>query len=112
MGGVLLVLNLGCTSFPGGTGLAGHRDATYKVENRPGGFMISSTSSRPLLVSDSEAVQSACKKSLMATAHDYAHSFGRPIQPLDEERIRINMNHNGTTGMTSCEASVSVVWAR
>ncbi len=74
--------------------------------------MISSTYSRLSLVDDGEAVKSACKKSLMATARDYAESFGRTIQPLDEARIRSSMNRNGTTGMTSCEASVPVVWAR
>lgn len=112
IGALLLGLTLGCTSFRGGRGSAGDDEATYKVESQAGGFRISSTYSRPALVNDGEAVLSACKKGLIATAHDYAHSYGRTIQPLEEQRIRVRMNRNGTTGMTNCEASVPVVWAR
>jgi hypothetical protein len=111
VGAMLVALNLGC-SFPGGRGLSGGRDATYKVENQPGGFLISSTYSRPSLAADNETVRSSCKRSLIATAQDYADSFGRTIQPLEEGRVRVSMNHDGTTGMTRCDASVPVAWSR
>lgn len=110
-GAVLLGLSAGCTSFSGGGVLERDRNATYKVENRPDGFMILSKS-RFSPPAESETVRSTCIKSLMATAHDYAHSFGRQIQPLEEQRIRVSLNRNGNTGITNCEASVSVVWAR
>ena len=108
---VLLGVMVGCTSFPARR-LTSDPDATYTVENLPGGFMISSTYSRPSLAADKETVQSSCKRGLMATAQDYADSFGRTIQPLDEGRIRLSMSRNGTTGMTRCDASVPVVWSR
>lgn len=111
MGGVLVVLVVGCTSLPGSVGLSGDGDATYKVENRPGGFLISSTSSRNQFAAERDA-KAACKKSLVATAHDYADSFGRKIEPVAEERIRITVARNASTGLTNCEASVPVVWAR
>lgn len=111
VGALLVVLSVGCTPLPSGGGLSGDRDATYKVEKRPGGFLISSTYLRHRFATESEA-QAACRKSLVATAHDYADSFGRKIEPVAEERIRISMGRNGTTGMTSCDASVPVVWTR
>lgn len=111
LGVVLVILSVGCTSLPGAGGRSGDGDATYKVENRPGGFLISSTYSRHQFAAERDA-QAACKKSLMATAHDYADSFGRKIEPVAEERIRITVARNESTGLTNCEASVPVVWAR
>lgn len=108
--GAVVGLSVGCSSLPGAEGIAG-RGATYKVENRPGGFMISSIYSRRQFATERDA-QAACKQSLMATAHDYANSFGRKIEPLNEDQIRISTARNGSTGMTSCEASVAAVWAR
>lgn len=113
--GVIVVTTtcVACTSpMTGGGGAFNDRDGTYKVENRPGGFTISSTYSSYQFVPESAAVQAACKQGLMATAHDYAESFGRKIEPVNEQRIRISMGRNGLTGMTSCEASVPVVWAK
>lgn len=113
--GATLVIGMcvGCvTPVSGGGDALGDRDATYKVENRPGGFMISSTYTHRQFIPESDVVQAACKQRLMATAHDYAKSFGRKIEPVNEQRIRISMGRNGLTGMTSCEASAPVMWAR
>lgn len=111
---ILVVATLtGCASpAPKGGSAAGDRDAMYKVENRPDGFTISTTYSRYQFIPESQAVQAACKQGLMATAHDYAESFQRKIEPINEQRIRISMGRNGFTGITSCEASVPAVWAK
>lgn len=34
------------------------------------------------------------------------------IEPVNEQRIGVSMGRNGLTGMTSCEASVPVIWKR
>lgn len=114
IGGVVAVsLCVACAApSPKGGTEAGEIDARYKVESRHDGFLISSTYSRYQFVPESAAVQAACKQSLMATAYDYAESFGRKIEPVNEQRMRVTMSRNGLTGMTSCEASVPVVWAR
>ena len=89
-----------------------NRDAIYKVEDTAGGFTISTTYSRYQFVPESQAVQTACKQGLFAAAHDLAESLGRKIEQINEQRLRISMGRNGVTGITSCEASVPVVWAR
>lgn len=102
---------VGCTS-PGPLGRVGDSEPGYKVEDRPGGFTISTTYSRYQFVPESMSVQESCKAGLLASAHDFAESLGRKIEPINEQRLRISMGRNGITGMTSCEASVPVVWAR
>ena len=106
------VLLAGCTGPVPKIGGVADRDALYKVERRPDGFTISTTLSRYQFIPESAAVQAACKQGLMATAHDYAESFQRKIEPINEQRIRISMGRNGFTGITSCEASVPAVWAK
>lgn len=107
----MLGLTVGCATLPGTGGLDGGADATYKVENRPGGFLISSTYISHQQVTERDA-RSSCKRSIIATAHDYADSFGRKIEPVNEERVRISMGRSAIPGMSTCEASVPVVWAR
>jgi hypothetical protein len=56
--------------------------------------------------------QAAFKKSPVATAHGFADSFGRKIEPVVDEGIRITVACDGSTGPNNCETSVPVVWAR
>lgn len=109
--GIALVV-AGCTSPGPLGGRIGDSEPQYKVEDRPGGFTISTTYSRYQFVPESMSVQETCKQGLLASAHDFAESLGRKIEPINEQRLRISMGRNGITGMTSCEASVPVVWAR
>ena len=103
--GLLVLAGCASPSSKGG-------DAIYKVEDHAGGFTISTTYSKYQFVQESQAVQTACKQGLFAAAHDLAESLGRKIEQINEQRLRISMGRNGVTGMTSCEASVPVVWAK
>ena len=109
----LVVMALvGCATPAPQGGTAADRDAQYKVEDRPDGFLLSITYDRYQFIPESSAVAAACKQQLTATAFDVADKKGRKIEPVNEQRIRLSMGRNGFTGITSCEASVPVVWAR
>lgn len=88
------------------------KDTAYSVEDRPDGFTLSVSYSRYQFIPESSAVASACKQALTATAYDVADKRGRKIEPVNEQRIRMSMGRNGFTGITSCEASAPVTWAR
>ena len=104
----------GCASpAPQGGAHAGtDPNATYSVEERPDGFLVSVAYSRYQFIPESNAVQTACRQALTAHAFDVAEKRGRKIEPINEQRIRISMGRNGLTGITSCEASAPVSWAQ
>ncbi|MDL9996975.1 hypothetical protein QTI24_00060 [Variovorax sp. J22P240] len=88
------------------------KNASYQVTDGSDGFTISVAYSRYQFIPESSAVQAACKQALTAGAFDEADRRGRKIEPVNEQRIRLSMGRNGFTGITSCEASVSVTWAK
>lgn len=100
----------GCATPAPGGGSA--RDTEYTATDTPEGFVVAMAYSRYQFIPESGAVQTACRQALMASAHDEAAKRGRKIEPINEQRIRISMGRNGLTGMTSCEASVPVAWAK
>lgn len=102
----------GCATPAPQGGSASDRDASYQVEERPDGFLLSITYDRYQFIPESAALAAACKQQLTATAYDVADKRGRKIEPVNEQRIRLSMGRNGLTGGTSCEASVPVVWAK
>lgn len=91
---------------------AADRDTSFSVTDRPDGFLLAVTYSRYQFVPESGAVAAACRQALTATAYDVAEKRGRKIEPVNEQRIKFSMGRNGFSGITSCEASVPVVWAR
>lgn len=88
------------------------KDTSYQVTDTPSGFTIAVAYSRYQFIPESGAVQASCKQALTAGAYDEADRRGRKIEPVNEQRIRISMGRNGFTGITSCEASVPVIWAK
>lgn len=88
------------------------KDTAVRIDERPDGFNVSISYSRYQFIPESVAVQAACKQALTATAYDVADQRGKKIEPVNEQRIRISMGRNGLTGITSCEASVPVSWAK
>ena len=88
------------------------KDTAVRVDERPNGFNVSISYSRYQFIPESVAVQAACRQALTATAYDVADQRGKKIEPVNEQRIRISMGRNGLTGITSCEASVPVSWAK
>lgn len=102
----------GCATPAPQGGMASDRDGDYRVDDRPDGFLLSVSYSRYQMIPESAAVTAACKQHLTATAYDVADKRGRKIDPVNEQRIRLSMGRNGLTGITSCEASAPIFWAR
>jgi hypothetical protein len=107
-GFVVLLLLAGCGTVPVPSGdRAGDPEPMYKVENRSGGFTISTVLVRHQ--ADRKAVEAACRRGLVRNANDLAASLGRAIEPIDEQRIRVSMSAE-PPGATTCKASVAAAW--
>lgn len=105
----------GCaTAVPQGHGPSqtSDKDTSFTVVDTADGFTLAVVYARYQFIPESSAVASACKQALTATAYDVADKRGRKIERVNEQRIRISMGRNGFTGMTSCEASTPVAWAK
>jgi len=86
------------------------KDTEYGIEKRDDGFGITVYYSRYQFIPESDAVATACKSQLTAIAWEYSDKVGKPIEPVNEQRIRISMGRNGFSGITSCQATVVVKW--
>jgi hypothetical protein len=81
-----------------------------RVQDRPDGFVVTMSRAKYEFVPHTGAMWAACKSDVMATAHDIADRRGREIQPLDEQRIRLSVDRNGLTGITSCTTEAVAKW--
>lgn len=86
------------------------KDTEYGLEKRVDGFGITVYYSRYQFIPESDAVATACKSQLTAIAWEYSDKVGKPIEPVNEQRVRISMGRNGISGITSCQATAIVKW--
>ncbi len=86
------------------------KDTEYGIEKRDDGFGITVYYSRYQFIPESNAVATACKSQLTAIAWEHSDKVGKPIEPVNEQRIRISMGRNGFSGITSCQATAVVKW--
>ena len=100
---------MGMSPFGGGTPGADGAEPLYKVDNRPGGFTISTVHARRQTPRDS--VEQACRDGLVRNANDLARSLGRSIEPIDARNVRVRMITDARTETTRCEGSVQATWA-
>ena len=86
------------------------KDTKFGIEQRQDGFGITVYYSRYQFIPESSAVATACKSQLTALAWEHSDKTGKPIVPVNEQRIRISMGRNGLLGITSCRAAAIVKW--
>ena len=86
------------------------KDTEYGIEEQDGGFGITVYYSRYQFIPESDAVATACKSQLTAIAWEHSDKVGKPIEQVNEQRIRISMGRNGISGITSCQATAVVNW--
>jgi hypothetical protein len=80
------------------------KDTEYGLEERDDGFAITVLYSRYQYFPESDALGDACKSMLTAIAHEVADGRGKPINQINEQKIRLSFGRNGITGITSCQA--------
>jgi hypothetical protein len=107
--GLTLCGCMGTSPFGGGAAGSGDPEPLYKVDNRSGGFTISTVHTRRKTPRD--VVEQACRQGLVRNANDLARSLGRSVQPIEERSVRVRMSTDATTDVTRCEGSVQAVWA-
>lgn len=86
------------------------KDTEYGIDEREDGFGITVYYSRYQFIPESDAVATACKSQLTAIAWEHSDKVGKPIENVNEQRIRISMGRNGISGITSCQATAIVKW--
>jgi len=112
---ILSMLLIGCATPVSHTNIplsTYDKDTEFGIEEREDGFGITVFYSRYQLIPESDAVAKACQSQLTAIAWEHADKLGRPIEQVNEQRIRISMGRNGFTGITSCQASTIVSWKK
>ena len=95
----------GMSPFGGGP------EPLYKVDNRSGGFTISTVHVQRASM-PRDAVEQACRQGLVRNANDLARSLGRSIQPVDARAASVRLSTDGPAGVTRCEGSLPATWAR
>ncbi len=108
-----LLILAGCSSPVSRTDIAMtkyDKDTEYGIKETQNGFDIAVLYSRFQIIPESDSVSEACKSQLTSIAWEYSDSVKKPIQEINEQRIRISMGRNGFSGITSCSASASAVW--
>ena len=83
-------------------------DTKYGIEYNREGFSIIISYSR--VIPDYSAVATACKSQLTAIAGQHAEKIGKEIEPINEQSIRIMMDQDFLSGLTSCQAKARVKW--
>ncbi len=86
------------------------RDTTYRIDDHDSGFTITVYYSRYQFIPESDAVNAAGRSALLSIAYDISESRGRPIEPINEQRIKISMGRNGFSGTTSWSGTVKVFY--
>lgn len=85
-------------------------DTKYLQTPTDSGFKLVVYYSRYQFFPESNAVEAACRSMLTSIAYELADKEGKPIEKINEQRIRISMGRNGMTGITSCLATGVVNW--
>ena len=104
---VLLVSLYGCATPVSHTNIPLNtydKDTEYGLEERDDGFAITVYYSRYQFIPESDALAVACKSMLTAIAHEVADGRGKPINQINEQKIRLSFGRNGISGITSCQA--------
>ena len=84
------------------------KDTEFAIDERPNGFALTIYYSRYQFIPESSALATSCKAALTSLAWEMAEKRGIKIRPINEQLIRLSMGRNGVTGITSCNASVTV----
>jgi hypothetical protein len=88
------------------------KDTDYGVDEKENGFGLTIYYSRYQFIPESNAIVVACKSMLTSIAWEIADKKRRKIAPINEQRIRMSMGRNGLSGISSCQASAVVEWAK
>lgn len=88
------------------------RDTSYQLDEHPDGFTVTVYYSRYQFIPESDAVSTAGKSALLATAYEIADARGKKIQPINEQRIKMSMGRNGISGITSWSGTVKAFYVQ
>lgn len=88
------------------------KNTEYRVDDENDGFTITVIYTRYQFIPESDAVAMAGKSALLSIAHDVADERGRPIEQINEQRIRMSMGRNGLSGITTWSGTVKAFYRK
>ena len=88
------------------------KDTTYRIDDHEDGFTITVYYSRYQFIPESDAVAMAGRSALLSIAHEISDARGRPIEQINEHRIKMSMGRNGFSGITSWSGTVKVFFKK
>jgi hypothetical protein len=86
------------------------RDTGYRVTPQDTGFTLAVYYSRYQVMPEQSAVATVCQSAAQTLAYAEAQKQGKKIRPLTEHQIRLSLDRNEITGLTSCSARVTAEW--
>jgi hypothetical protein len=87
-------------------------NTSFRVDDQDDGFTITVYYSRYQFIPESEAVAMAAKSALMSIAYEVSDMRKRPIEQINEQRIKMSMGRNGLSGITSWSGTVRVFYKK
>ena len=86
------------------------KDTKYEVKERRDGFKVKVFYSSYQYNSESSAIVAASKSAATAIAHEVAETKGRKIKAINEQRIKVAIGRNESSGEILCLAVANVEW--
>ena len=114
-----IVVLLSCASLTGCATADSYTDkpmveydshTSYAVDDTDAGFVLYVRYSRYQFIPESSAVDQAATSQMLSIAHEIADKRTRPIEPINEQRIKKSMGRNGFTGITSWSGMVPATY--
>jgi hypothetical protein len=87
-------------------------NTSYRIDDEEDGFTITVYYSRYQFIPESDAVAMAAKSALMSIAYETSDKRKRPIEQINEQRIKMSMGRNGFSGITSWSGTVRVFFKK
>jgi hypothetical protein len=88
------------------------KNTSYRIDDQEDGFVITVNYSRYQFIPESDAVAMAGRSALMSIAYEVSDKRKRPIDQINEQRIKMSMGRNGLSGVTTWSGSVRVLYKK
>ncbi|MGO4809555.1 hypothetical protein AB4156_08185 [Cupriavidus sp. 2MCAB6] len=87
-------------------------DTEYTVEYVPDGFTLIVNYRYSQFIVRSSSADAACKAALASVANSLAERRQRPIEPVNEQLVKVTTTRSWSGKVAACSASAPIAWKR
>jgi hypothetical protein len=84
----------------------------YTAEYVPDGFTLMVNYRYQQLTMLPSTAATECKAAVSNVANSLSDRWHRPLEPIDDQRIKLNTSRNWFGKVTTCSATASIAWKR